>query len=55
MKVRLSDFFGQQQTVMLFATRISQRCKRLLAEHFTQRIGRVDRTIDNDVRNVNAL
>ena len=40
---------------MLFATRISECSKRLLTQHFTKGIRSINRTIDNDVRNVDAL
>ena len=55
MEVGVRDHLGQHQAVMFHAAAFPQLLVLFGAKHFAERIGRIDRSIDQDVNDVNSL
>lgn len=54
-KIRISNPAWQNQAVVLQTLCFAKRLKLLGSKHLAQRVERIDSTINNDMRNVNAL
>ena len=55
MQVRVGNFRRQHQPVVFHAARFPQLLEPLGTEHFSERVRRIDRSVDEDVHDVNAL
>ena len=54
-EVGVRDLRGEQQSVVFQAPRLAELLESLRTEHLSQGIGRVDRTVDEDVGDMDAL
>ena len=54
-QIRVCDMSWQDQSIVLLAPRLSQLLEFLRSQHFPERVGGINGTIDDNVSNMNSL